>query len=172
MRDALDRDRMLTQLVLSAIAAILALSLLAPFAAAEDDGQDNPDYWEVHAAIMGLAGLLFVLASAFSVLKFLKEKRRVQVHVAIGALAGAVAVSGIALSWWIVERAGRSHFSLTHSVVGYTTLALVLAPLVSGLILTRVKGKKRKKVLMAHIVLAVATIVAMVIAGAMGAELD
>jgi hypothetical protein len=171
-RDAQDRKRRRTHLVLGSIVAILALSLLAPYAAAdvEEDRYSGPRYWEFHAAIMGVAGLLFVLALTTSLLRLLSVEWRVKAHIVIGSLAIGLAMAGIAFSVWLVERRGHTHFSLTHSVAGGVTLVILLVLLASGILLARSK-EERSGIPWLHVILSIGAIVAVVIAGATGANL-
>ena len=172
MSDALESERRWTRLGPTVIAIVLVLALVAPVVAANGDGDqfNAPKYTEIHLAVMVLAILLFMTALAFSVLKLGKRQRRVKVHMAIGALAGALAVTGTVFAWWMVERAGWRHLSLTISVAGYITLALILALLVSGFFLSRTKGDGRR-VLLAHRVLAAVALVAILSMWAIGKEL-
>jgi hypothetical protein len=167
-----DRRRRRTQLVLGAIVAILALSLLAPYAAAdgEEDRYSTPRYWQVHAAIMGVAGLLFVLAPTTSLLRLLNVEWRVKAHIVIGSMAIGLAMAGIAFGVWMVERRGHSHFSLTHSVAGGVALAILLVLLASGILLARSR-EERSGIPWLHVILSIGAVVATVITGATGANL-
>ena len=167
LRCTLDRERRRTRLTLSILAVILVISLLPPYAAA--DRYSGPRHWEVHAAIMGLAGLLFVLTPATSLLRLLKVEWRPKAHMVIGGLAVGLAITGTAFGFWMLEWAGRSHI-MTHSVAGYVGLAFLLAPLASGIVLAQSK-RDESVIRWVHIILGIASIVAMVIAGILGAHL-
>ena len=117
MTDALESERRWIRLGPTVIAIVLALAMVAPVVTANGDGDqfNAPKYTEIHLAVMALAILLFMAALAISVLKLGKRQKRVKVHMAIGALAGALAVTGTAFAWWMVERAGSRHLSLSRS---------------------------------------------------------
>ena len=131
-------------------------------AADSPDTRENPEHWEAHAAFISLAVLLYLISPGVLVLKRLKVKWWKEAHMGLGALAAALAVVGVALGLWIVERAGVDHFNNTHSFLVALTMALVFAPLVTGLVLQYLKETSRG-VRWAHIVLGILGIVAMVI---------
>ncbi len=167
-------------LVLAAV--LLSIALVAGGALADEDEEDDlPRYWEVHAGLLSLATGLFVLAYGILVLRFIQAKvLRVQwvkglwfarAHNALGAVGAALGAAGIAVGYYMVDQAGTGHARLTHSLVGFLTLALIIAPIASGAAVGRAGGY-RTQVRWWHIVLGLAGIAVMLVGAATGWEME
>jgi len=164
-----------TRLSIMALGACLALVTLAAPVAAEDN---LPRYWEVHAALLSLATFFFVASYLALFLKWLKRleplgipltsglaRLWLKAHVWLGVAGVAFAVAGIAVGFYMVDQAySGTHLRLTHSYVGLATLAIVIPPLVTGL-LWRVVRRGKLAVKWWHLVLGFMGIVVM-LAGA------
>lgn len=142
-----------TRAAILALCACLALVALAAPAAAEDN---LPRYWEVHATLLSLATFFFVASYLALFLKWLRRleplglpatkglaKLWFKGHVWLGVAGVAFAVAGIVVGFYMVDQAyAGTHLRLTHSWVGFATLALVLPPLISGMIWRAAKNGK------------------------------
>jgi len=136
-----------------ALGACLALVALAAPAAAEDN---LPRYWAVHATLLSLATFFFVASYLALWLKWLKRleplglpatkglaKLWFKGHMWLGIAGVGFAVAGIVWGYLMVDWAyAGTHLRRPHAYVGFATLALVIPPLISGLIWRRVKKGK------------------------------
>lgn len=148
------------------IVGLLVLALVGTSALAEGasipDERENPDHWEVHAALMTVAVLLYFTSAVTVLLERLDVQWWKWVHVGTGVLATILAGAGVALGWWMVDRTTTEHFSNTHSFLVAVGLALVFAPLVTGLVAHLMRGS-RMGVRWAHIILGLLGAIVMVV---------
>ncbi len=100
--------------------------------------------WKVHGILMG-SSLLAMTTGIFVSLLRKGKKNTYKIHRKLGLIAAGSGLAGILTAFLMVQTSGGLHLSSPHSLLGITTVLLLLStPLIMLLKKTRTKKPARR----------------------------
>ena len=104
------------------------------------------ELWPVHAILMGTSFILMLLGMIFMRMK--KKTWRMNVHKKMNLAGSIIGIVALGIAVYMISASYGVHFSVTHSIIGIVTLALLVINPIVGYVMLKTK-KWNKTVLRA-----------------------
>lgn len=107
----------------------------------EHDNEEGVVIWPYHAIVM-TAGVVILLYAMYVVMR--GRKGWFGIHKTLTFIGSLLILIGFIIAFTMVSIAKESHFKITHSYFGLTTLSLVTLTAILGLIHIRFRNRKKE----------------------------